>query len=299
MTRDQKLALLIGFALTLAVGVLISDHLSRGGRASLDSGLATVADPVLPSVPITAEDAAADWRPRWTSEASERPRVPSVQTGDASGADNPRLPIGLHAVADRPGIHIPGATQESFTPNRADAPSRSNAQGRNNAQSRNIYERSTNSTRSRTSSLRVHHVRTGESLFRIAEQYYGTGHVWRELARYNAGRVSPDGGVRIGVALRIPPIAELDPDAQDQLNQDALSQDESSRANEIEPARAAPARFGSYTVRRGDTFGEIAQKLMGSVSRSSELLELNANIVSDAHLIRPGMVLRYPLGPDA
>src|SRR5205085_10660782 len=33
--------------------------------------------------------------------------------------------------------------------------------------------------------VKVHNVKTGETLFQLATKYYGNGHVWTQLARYN------------------------------------------------------------------------------------------------------------------
>jgi len=39
MTRDHKVALIVGFALVLVVGVLISDHMSAAQEAEMDAAI--------------------------------------------------------------------------------------------------------------------------------------------------------------------------------------------------------------------------------------------------------------------
>lgn len=263
VTRDQKLALLIGFALTLAVGVLISDHLSRGGRAELDDGLARVTDPVPPAIPSLEGVGRDDFEGDAFGRDDFEPEV--VRAAEPEIAPERARPAGL-ALGMRPVADVPGVT----------VPALDIAPGRGSDR--------------RSVGGRVHHVRPGESLFRVSEKYYGTGHLWRELAAYNEGRVGENGSVRVGVTLRIPPESEL-----------GVATSEEVVASEEIAARTRPAepRYGEYTVRRGDTFGEISQRLMGTVRRADELLGLNSDVVRDKHLIRPGMVLRYPIGPDA
>lgn len=51
---------------------------------------------------------------------------------------------------------------------------------------------------------------------------------------------------------------------------------------------------GTYTVRRGDTLAEIAEKTLGDAGRWRELWEANRAKVRDPSFILPGMVLRVP-----
>ncbi len=56
-------------------------------------------------------------------------------------------------------------------------------------------------------------------------------------------------------------------------------------------------RIGSYTVRRGDTLSEIAQRQLGTQARWRELLALNPGL--DPQRLREGQTLRLPAGPAA
>jgi nucleoid-associated protein YgaU len=129
----------------------------------------------------------------------------------------------------------------------------------------------------------MHIVQRGESLYQIAEKFYGAGAPWTRIRDFNGGRIAADGMVREGVTIRIPGVA----------------------APEVAPARAAPAvRPGGaapgpermYTVRKNDTLGEIAQQLLGSARRRAEIVELNRDKIADENEIRVGMVLAIPAG---
>lgn len=69
------------------------------------------------------------------------------------------------------------------------------------------------------------------------------------------------------------------------------------------PAGAATGSWGvlggapeerSYTVKRGDTLGGIAQRELGSRARWPEIHRMNREQVRDANVISPGQVLRLP-----
>ncbi|MFD1882672.1 peptidoglycan-binding protein LysM [Paracoccus pacificus] len=49
-----------------------------------------------------------------------------------------------------------------------------------------------------------------------------------------------------------------------------------------------------YTVKKGDTLSEIAQKTLGSASRYKEIFEANKPMLTDPDKIYPGQSLRIP-----
>jgi hypothetical protein len=62
-----------------------------------------------------------------------------------------------------------------------------------------------------------------------------------------------------------------------------------------EPARPTPPPAKTYTVVRGDTLWGIAQKLLGSGSRYTEIHAVNRDVIgSNPNLIYPGQVLTIP-----
>jgi nucleoid-associated protein YgaU len=50
----------------------------------------------------------------------------------------------------------------------------------------------------------------------------------------------------------------------------------------------------SYTVKKGDTLSEIAQRELGAASRWKEIFEANRGTISDPDKIFPGQVLTLP-----
>jgi nucleoid-associated protein YgaU len=57
-------------------------------------------------------------------------------------------------------------------------------------------------------------------------------------------------------------------------------------------AAAAPAK--TYTVKAGDTLGNIAKEYLGSAGAYMKIFELNKDQLTDPNKIKPGQVLRLP-----
>ena len=62
------------------------------------------------------------------------------------------------------------------------------------------------------------------------------------------------------------------------------------------PAPAAPAAAvaRTYTVKAGDTLGEIAKAHLGNAGAYMKIFELNKDQLTDPDKIKPGQVLRLP-----
>ena len=57
---------------------------------------------------------------------------------------------------------------------------------------------------------------------------------------------------------------------------------------------AAPAAGKTYTVKSGDTLGQIAKEHLGSAGAYMKIFELNKDQLTDPDKIKPGQVLRLP-----
>lgn len=125
-------------------------------------------------------------------------------------------------------------------------------------------------------------VEAGDTLWGIAERFYGTGHEYPRLVADNAGRQMPDGRrftqagvIHPGWVLLIRPAREAVEDVSGQAY---------------------------YVVREGDTLRGIAARLVKDESRWPEIFELNAGtaeledgrVLKDPGLIWPGLRLQLP-----
>ncbi len=130
-----------------------------------------------------------------------------------------------------------------------------------------------------------HLVVEGDTLWALAERYYGDGSLFSVLHEANLGRPMPDGTryegrLRPGQLLLVPPAATT---------------------------VAAPEEQFVYTVARGDTLRAIAARFLGDEMRWPEIFALNRDVaalpdgrtLTDPDLIWPGLRLTIPAGPPA
>lgn len=262
MTREHKLALLIGFAVVLVVGILVSDHFSAARRAE-HSVASTQTDPGAMGVrtlPVLAaqprEDLFGERPPRDEQDLNRPTRVPDPQRGSGTIREAEEFNMQPRPRRDTPPQLDP--TPPSSPPRVDPAP---------------ITPRP-------TPGIKRHDVQADESLWEIAEQHYGRGSLWRDLAKFNEGRVGDGGQVRVGVTLRIPPIEMLGKTAPP--------------IREVDPEPVKDTRVATYTVRKGDYGGLIAKQTLGSSRRWGEIVAFNRNLIDDPDDVRVGMTLRIP-----
>jgi nucleoid-associated protein YgaU len=172
----------------------------------------------------------------------------------------------------------------------------------------------TNPAPTREVSVRTHRVASGESLAKIAARYYGEQKHWRALAQFNG--MTAETVLKVGAEVKVPELAALTGRPSDSprvaptpeggrgtpARREATPAPAPREQRVAEAARrqpeATPARGGreavgrTYTVRRGDTLGEIAQRELGTSRRARDILALNN--LSDAGSIRVGQVLKMP-----
>lgn len=279
MTREQKLALLMGFALVLVVAVLVSDHLSSASRAELGSIVAEA------ELPVGSSDEAVPDPIDQSFASNARPMVfgrepePTPQQAVASRSAGDALRDAIAAGADESETSTPLATR--IRQSMSSMPTA--AQTDRSASSAKEEPKARVSTHPAS---RRYTVRENDSLWRIAAREYGDGHLHSRLAAYNAGRIGDDGEILVGSELLIPSRAELESGAPGPRER-ALSKREL-------PKRESASKIRRYTVKRGDTLGEIAASLLGSAKRWPEIVDLNADVIDDPESVPVGAVLKIP-----
>jgi nucleoid-associated protein YgaU len=348
VTREQKLALIVGFSLILLVGVLISDHLSRARSAQVagveadDQVLASATRPNLPeAVHPGLHEAAQPPAPSQPVGGSMSDSAPAPETPDSLTADGGTLIAMGPATASQSGPtiepvgSITDATRQLLDQIRDGARS-ALENGISDAQlpAAASVDRSgpagspapqPNDAPPAKAPTTWYTVKAGETLFQIAKRQYGSGQAWKQIADLNKGRVSADGGVKAGVRIELydalpgaagaatktpakdpakPATKPADkpvtrPGLTDQriakadtkANPKGNSKANSSGKPEVRTVADAPR---TYTVRKGDSLGEISQRLLGTMRRKDEILDLNKSLVDDEDSIQVGMVLKMP-----
>lgn len=296
MTREHKLALIIGFSLILFVGILISDHLSKAGgigglhesAVDAEQRLAETIGPLdigLAPRPLPERPGGAMERQRELVRQTPPPVEPEPELqpelAAASGAERPLL-IPVNPDETRESLIQSGwRLLDHVVSGIGDTP----------PQPALVIEQSRGAPAPGAAlpegPFVTHVVQRGESLYQIAEKYYGSGGgaQWTRIRDFNTGRIGEDGMVRQGVTIRIPGVEEKPRQAPP-----------AAGAVAERPAAIAAAATRSYTVRRNDTLGEIAQQLLGSARRRAEIIELNRDQITNEDEIRVGMVLAIPAG---
>jgi len=322
MTREHKLALILGFALVLVVGVLISDHLSGARQATLESILD---DPVAeapllaPGKPIPTTTEAE--RPAGEVYASNRTRgedpllsapVERLALDDASdaGAMPPASLITGRPVDEE--LTLADSTERSggtlspeelrryakeqfgidLTPvqprvlgNMADTPRREDPT--------ETGLRMMQPTAPAYPAPKSHTVKKDETLWSIARRHYGDGALHERLAAYNRSRLPDPSALRVGLTLLIPVKDELT------RSSDATLAERGARAEASAPAASKPAapaqrEHREYVVQKGDTLGEISMETLGTSKRWREIYELNTDRIDDPDNVLAGTRLRIP-----
>lgn len=262
MTRENKVALVVGFALVLLAGVLISDHFSKA-RLDRPANLAVHQAAGMSLAPAKGE--LIDLSPYFqvdNAPASAPAPGPELGFAPASGADErPRLPA-EPPLAPAPAFQSPAAPATSPTASAPASPPPAAAR-----------------LLPPSAQPKSHEVQPGESLSVICDRYYHDQALLDEFARFN--NISDLDDVRAGQRLRLPSAAELSGKAP-------------ATAAPPPAATQAKADAKTCTVQPGETLMQIAARHLGSRSRWRELFEANRDVIDDPDSVEAGTVLKLP-----
>lgn len=332
MTREHKLALIVGFSLVLVLGVLISDHFSPARRNEL-------AEDIRPS---TGRDVGAVVQGvRLASEqgvtADGRMALPGVTP--ANGTPVVSGPIGptqqgatpsdqLRQLNPdvRPVVQNQPQQQPGTTLTMGERPPlpgmNGGATGRDPAVSAlaqtttdpvetlvmgdpNMGQPTSAQTPEAPATVQIplqrHDVREGDTLYRIAVKYYGDGKLWEKVREYNKDKVSGSGTLREGVTLLLPPKDVLlgkpyVPTTQPQTTPAPKTTPDGKPVRpETRVASGADSKnFKEYVVKEGDTLSAVAKKTLGSTKRWPEIVEANRGTLKNEDALSVGMKLKIP-----
>jgi nucleoid-associated protein YgaU len=238
VTREHKLALIVGFSLILLVGVLISDHLSRARQAKIvpvGTGEAQIAE-VRPIDPLRNQDGVTPIQAtspvqvvQQTQVAPPAPIVntPGTTTGTlASGVEKRPLQTpgfsgnesqqGHQWINPRPGTTAMGGQGQGDDALRIEA-----AKLGGSIDGSTIYLPSGSETlppapvqapvavkaepkappAALVENVKFYTVQKGDTLLKISQANYGSAKLWHELAKYNS---ISENGLRLGAKIKLP-----------------------------------------------------------------------------------------------
>jgi nucleoid-associated protein YgaU len=168
MTRDHKLALVVGFGLILFVGILITDHLTTSTRVH-DS---------LPTNSVTSE-----YRP-----------PSSIQASPNRAYREPESSPSNHRIESSPQAEI------TFNTPKVDSPEAIQIARADGISGRIVVE----PTRPAAVRPLTHEVTSGETLQSISTEFFGTSKKWKAIADANRNVLPNADDLRVGMVLVIP-----------------------------------------------------------------------------------------------
>lgn len=271
MTRESKLALVVGFGLVLFVGILVADQLSAVHRPRT----ANLLDPLLAGGEPPARAT------RGISELGNPDRPALAVTPSASApADRPDLRPDHGAGWPQDGTLVLGGPvrvpPEAAGPTPDDVIVRRPDDGSLNPGGLPVVD-------PLRSAPRVHVVQRGETPYQIASEHLGSGGRWKELLAAN--KISDPRQLRAGMRLTLPS-APVPPRGEIVRV---------SQAGSGTGGAGTPAQYEEYTVRAGDTLSKIARERLGGVGQWPKLYEMNRDRLGSPNNMRPGTVIRIPV----
>lgn len=125
----------------------------------------------------------------------------------------------------------------------------------------------------------IYMVLPGDSLWKIAARFYGTGDLWRKIYEDNAAVIKNPGRIYTGQILRI-----------------YLTEKNESGASNAEAGSTAGDNAGSkvYRVMPGDSLWTIARRMYGNGGLWGRIYQANRNIMADPRRLYRGQMLVIP-----
>ncbi len=269
MTREIKLALILGSALALIVGVLVSDHLSAarktqiaGITGELGVGVGTQTRPV-----AKPRDTNANWPEIVATLPTNKVEAPQP----AAGAERPLAQPDQVAAIDHDAALISDAARKGVEfefQKLTMIDSVATAPGAPPSAATPVAP-----------PMKEHVIREGDTLWSIAQKYYGDGRQHTRIEEANHEAFARRKGLEIGQKVMIP---------------GRPAPAETSLALGSGEAPAKDAKPGKYVVKPGDTLAGVARKTLGAEKRWEEILALNAARISDPDALSVGTELRLP-----
>ena len=172
MTRENKLALVVGFGLLLFVGILVSDHFSAAQRQE--------------TTKLSASDTGRDRAARPITIAAVTPPAASATAVQPEPMAAPAPVVqpanGVTPISSQPEPVRQTLVMESAAPVKPAA----------------------TKTQESEPGVRMHPIAEGETLFSICKKEYNDGSLSLALAKYNKNVIPDPKKLRKGVTIRIP-----------------------------------------------------------------------------------------------
>lgn len=327
VTRELKLALIVGFSLVLVVTVLISDHLSRARTNPLEPALSQT-PPLTPRVEPETVTQPRDGAGMLAREAPTEPSGPGAIVPNPSINGNPAgstQPVELTMGRSNPpageasdleravralggeirdgrvylppaaGMNPPSGTLPETTPSNQTIPGGVTPSHLTPLGPTPVQPITPPPAPAATPD-RTYTVVAGDSAYKIAKRELGDGEMWRTLVSYNKGVIPESGAIREGMKIKLPPKKDMAGRTPAKNSDQANATPKTVSPLPIGPTTPnSPAKFRTYVIKKGDTLGTIASRELGTVRRLQELLDLNKGVLTDPDVAPLGKTIKLPM----
>lgn len=284
MTRENKLALIVGFSLLLVVAVLLADHLSPAQRnqlAMLDAPTDT--GPALPAGNGQPVRQFGSGEPQ-QQQAPQQPAVRLIDPPRSAMQTDRNVQNGETMTPEVEGVNRlrrSGFEEQMETNTEAAAAIEMGARPNLPAGG------GRDEPRQDRGDAQAYTVKEGDTLYGLCKQFYGSGGLYEQLARFNGDAVPASGQIRKGMTLWIPSREVLD----------GRAPSKPPKTTSQPPAdRAKPSvKTVSYTIREDDRLWDIAKEHLGKGHRWPEIVELNKDIIKNPNVLPVGKTIRIPV----
>ena len=309
MTRENKLALVVGFGLILFIGILVSDHFSVArNQASANLTNRQIDDPLVAHTRNEPDLIAIKPEPPPTTPMLQ-PADPAMNTSQmaAAGGSIEAMSPEQRSMVDRTvGLQQHGGAETALPASRDVQPVNTLAPQLGSAEITTLVSREQEQIQIpgfvpveegqtvNIKDVRFHDVRGGESLFAICKEYYGDTALVQALAQFN--KMNDPGQVRAGRRLLIPTAESLGGKSRAAPSQAAPSKSSALRptavASNTKSGDQGKRAAKTYTVKHGDSLSAIAQRMLGDREKWRDLHRINRKVIDDPDNIRAGTVLK-------
>ncbi|MBL8885222.1 MAG: LysM peptidoglycan-binding domain-containing protein [Phycisphaerales bacterium] len=323
VTRELKLALIVGFALVLTVAILVSDHLSKARTANLATiGNSPKLFGKVPDSPIRSLDDLVTQLPA-AVEVSAPVATVTEPTQFAAQAAN-QTPTTADPVQITPPVvigqqQVPSARESKFGQGRSDSagslstsirdhadltattPTLGNSMPPHGATPQDIVVKEVKKAESAKPGTpngeKSYTVANGDTLYAICRKQYGDANLYKKLAAAN--KMSETGGLKVGSTIVLPSKESLTGKPETAKSETKPETKAEAKVAAKTPVKVEPkalkveeSKNKSYQVRPGDTLSSIARQHLGSAARSNEIASLNRMDADDDLLA--GAILKLP-----
>lgn len=133
-------------------------------------------------------------------------------------------------------------------------------------------------------------VKDGDTLYLIAEKYYGDGFKYEEISKAN--QLTDVNSIEVGKVLEIPKINEVQTSPAPSLSPESSVTPQSAGGEPVDTEWGPAITGNTYTVVEDDWLSKIAGRTYGDIMAFDRIAK--ANNIPNPDLIEPGMVLNIP-----